>query len=439
MRKVMGTFLFALAAVSAPLGAQTIMLTTDPPTAGIWTVSETGIPVQMGTGSAKLKLRKESVNRVWLVAEGYDTTYADFPHGKKYPKSVVLSMDRRLVKINALPYDVAIFANGKRVGTANASIPIPRGQPVTVEVKKAGFKTELRTYRFETGADLPPAQENFELKDRAVTVHAFPSEANVSVDGNVLGKGSTDVVVPYDKCVNVTVFNASYSPKDIRYCNKSGLKLPEIEETVTLDDRLVTVTAAPSNSDIKLHDKVVGRGSYDVIVPKGGCTKIEVIAPGYAAQTREFCSNPQLAAQAHIELAVDEAYSSSVQSDQANVNFTIEVGTAKTPDQAWRVISQVILSSFDVLEITDKETGYMRTAWEATKFSNSIVRTRVIVKLGDTSPLKYVVKIASEHAPLQKAGRDAETTVKDDQDFREWDRIMNVYKDIINELQARLR
>ena len=60
-------------------------------------------------------------------------------------------------------------------------------------------------------------------------------------------------------------------------------------------------------------------------------------------------------------------------------------------------------------------------------------RTRVIVKLGSTSPLKYVVKVASERAD------DPNVSVKDDEQFGEWDRVLKSYKDIINELQARLR
>ncbi len=61
------------------------------------------------------------------------------------------------------------------------------------------------------------------------------------------------------------------------------------------------------------------------------------------------------------------------------------------------------------------------------------MRTRVIVKLGDTEPLKYIVKISSEHSD------EPGVTVKDAEKFGEWDRLLNTYKDIINELQARLR
>ena len=129
----------------------------------------------------------------------------------------------------------------------------------------------------------------------------------------------------------------------------------------------------------------------------------------------------------------DEAFEASEKSDQANVNFTIEVNAAKTPDDAWKLISQIVLGKFDVLEITDKDTGYMRTSWVVTNFSDNTVRTRVIVKLGDTAPLKYVVKLVSEQSG------EPRTSVKDDEKFGEWDRLLKGYKDIITEMQARLR
>jgi hypothetical protein len=83
--------------------------------------------------------------------------------------------------------------------------------------------------------------------------------------------------------------------------------------------------------------------------------------------------------------------------------------------------------------MSDKETGYLRTAWQVRHFPHNTIRTRVIVHLGDMNPLKYVVKIASEYSG------DANTSVKDDDKFREWDRILNTYKSLIPEMQARLR
>ncbi|MGQ0813505.1 MAG: hypothetical protein ACT4O1_03480, partial [Gemmatimonadota bacterium] len=216
--------------------------------------------------------------------------------------------------------------------------------------------------------------------------------------------------------------------------NKDEMKLEDALE-IALMDRLVTINATPKTANIFVGNDQVSRGTYNLVVKNGACVEVRVLERGYGRDYRRFCNreNTPLETEVPIDLPFDEAYSSSIQSDQANVNFTIEVGANRSPDQAWRTISQVVLGKFDVIEITDKETGYMRTAWQTANFNTNTIRTRVIVKLGDTSPLKYVVKIASEQSGFPK------TSVKDDEAFEVWDRILNSYKDIINELQARLR
>lgn len=413
--------------------AQTITLNADPSNATILTISDAGVWTALGTGSAKFKLRKDKTNRVWVVAEGYDTLSVDFEAGKKYPKQgIVLSLDKRLVKVTALPYDAGIYVNGELKGQRVLSVKVPKGQPVTVEIRKPGFKPETRTYRFE-GTQLPPDAENFELKDRLVRVETVPSGGTIKVDETVVANGAADVVVPFDKCVTVKGERDGYSPKEIRFCNREGMQPPTLDELIRLDDRMVTLTASPATANIKVAGRVVAQGIYNLLVPAKSCASVTVAAASYASQKRTYCDSDNPPARVNIDLPFDEAYTSSVQSDQANVNFTIEVTPKKSAESAWSTISQVVLGKFDVLEITDKETGYMRTAWEVTKFQHSVVRTRVIVKIGSTAPLKYVVKVASEYSDEEGV------TVKDDEKFQEWDRLLNSYKDIINEMQARLR
>lgn len=435
MKRLAVTLMTGVALLTSvtPTTAQTITIGTDPSNARILTISEAGVWTTLGTGSAKLKLRKESTNRVWVVAEGYDTLTTDFEAGKKYPKTgVLLTLDKRVVKVTALPYDAGIYVNGELKANRVLNVIVPKGQPVTVEIRKPGFKPELRTYRFE-GTELPPASENFELKDRQIRVETVPSGGTIKVDDAVIATGAADVVVPFDKCVIVKGEREGFSAKELRFCNRPGMQPPGLDELIRLDDRLVKLTASPAEANIKVSGRVVAQGVYNLLVPAKSCASVVISAASYASKKRTFCEGDDPPANVNIELPFDEAYTSSVQSDQANVNFTIEVSPKKTEDAAWSTISQVILGKFDVLEITDKETGYMRTAWEVTKFQHSVVRTRVIVKIGSTSPLKYVVKVASEYSDEEGV------TVKDDEKFQEWDRLLNTYKDIINEMQARLR
>jgi hypothetical protein len=58
-----------------------------------------------------------------------------------------------------------------------------------------------------------------------------------------------------------------------------------------------------------------------------------------------------------------------------------------------------------------------------------------MLKLEDraVTPLKYVVKIVSEISIVKNV------SASEDENFREWDRLLKTYKDIISEIQARLQ
>ena len=72
----------------------------------------------------------------------------------------------------------------------------------------------------------------------------------------------------------------------------------------------------------------------------------------------------------------------------------------------------------------------MRTAWILKNYVAASVRTRLIIKPG-TDDFTYKIKIVSEIAP-------SGTSVKEDERFKEWDRILRVYEPIATEIQSRL-
>ena len=94
---------------------------------------------------------------------------------------------------------------------------------------------------------------------------------------------------------------------------------------------------------------------------------------------------------------------------------------------------QIVMNVFDVIEVTDKATGYLRTAWSVKSFPNNTIRTRIIVKVADSSKLKYVVKLCSEASG--KRGSSA----NDDSLYSEWNRVLSPYKDLLSNIQLRLK
>jgi hypothetical protein len=155
---------------------------------------------------------------------------------------------------------------------------------------------------------------------------------------------------------------------------------------------------------------------------------------GFLNEKIEFCNKKGMTKPPksyYIEMKRDDAYDASVQTDIANVDIELNVRNA-TKDEAWKLINQIVLTYIDVIEMTDKETGYLRTAWSLKTFKQNTVRTRIIVKEASEDPLVFKVKLVSE-----SSGQPM-TSVKSDELYKEWDRVLRSYSDVIGEFQARV-
>ncbi|AWW29826.1 hypothetical protein DN752_06665 [Echinicola strongylocentroti] len=198
-------------------------------------------------------------------------------------------------------------------------------------------------------------------------------------------------------------------------------------------DKKVKISASEPDATIYVDGQLAGTGSVELKIEKRTCINVRVEKVGFVVEERTFCdqkNQPKPNKSEYIKLAVDEAYTASSSSDIANVDISIK--PSKEELEAWQLVSRIVTSYFDVIETTDRETGYLRTAWVAQNFNGSIVRSRCIVKLGNTSPLEYKVKLVSEYTNARGA------SVKTDEAFREWDRILRKYEGLIPEMQSRV-
>jgi hypothetical protein len=429
------------------LAAQTLEVTASPATATIFRVKAQDnslIPLSAGAGAAKFKLEKNDPNTIVVRQEGFRDVRRSFPKDAEYKdKKFTIFLSKRIVEVAALPYDATIFVNGESRGQRQVEVEVDEGGSATVELRKTGFAAIKRVYRWEKGStEYPPARDRFELVDRRVSVMAAPTGAEIFVGESKMGDGDADVVVARGGCTTIRVQKAGWSPTERQYCNKEGLPDPPASDRVALSGRIVAVNG-PAGARIFVNQKQAGTGSFPVKVPDGGCVKVHVEQPGFVSWDQEFCAQdnaPVPPLEQAVELVPDESYAASVASDQANVNITVEVSPKLDELKAWKLLSSIVLGSFDILENSDSETGYLRTAWQTkswvakgTDSRTRVIRTRIIVKrLGD-SPLRYVVKIVSEQ------NKDSRVSSSEDENFEPWDRLLNTYKDVISEMQARLK
>ena len=430
--------------VAAPAKAQlfspTITIFAEPATATIYRLKvQDNSLVSIGAGNAKVKLDKGDPNTIVVRQEGFRDVRRSFPRDADYKdKSFTIFLATRVVQLTTLPYDASILVNGEVKGTKSLEVDVTEGQTTTIEVTKLGFATIKRVYRWDKGGDMPPTLDRIELVDRKVLVTSAPSGSELVSNGTKIGEGDGEFVIKRGTCGTLTVRKAGWIPKEREWCNKDGLPEPDKTARLVLDGRVVNVNAPPA-AQIYANQKQAGVGSFQVQVPDGSCVKVRVEQSAFLTYNREYCAQvnaPAPPMDDNVTLKQDDSYAASVASDQANVNVTIEVGKTYIEEGAWKLLSSIVLTHFDVLENSDSQTGYLRTAWQIKSWGDNnevVIRTRIIVKRSNDSPLRYSVKIVSERNKM------AGVSIKEDENFVAWDRLLNTYKDVISEAQSRLK
>lgn len=130
----------------------------------------------------------------------------------------------------------------------------------------------------------------------------------------------------------------------------------------------------------------------------------------------------------HIKLVADEAFLSSVEGDFANKSIVIETGMDY--EDAWKYLAMIVRSNFEVLETSDKDTGFMQSAWYLKKFNFYTVRQRATITQSSLKPLMFTIRIDSEIT----TGNN-----KEGENYRKWDRVLKSQADMFVEVQNRLR
>jgi hypothetical protein len=194
-------------------------------------------------------------------------------------------------------------------------------------------------------------------------------------------------------------------------------------------DEKIKVSCSAPDASITVNGKSAGNGGAEVKLLANSCMKISASKEGFYAKSVEFCNNgfTKLPKAHYIELEQDLAFEASVKTDIANVDINIRPKKSQT--ESWKAINSLVLQYIDAIEISDKENFYLRTAWVASSFNSGLIRTRVIIKTN--GPEQFTIKILSEKA-------DPGASIKEDEKFKEWDRVLRKYSKIIEEIQNRL-
>lgn len=197
----------------------------------------------------------------------------------------------------------------------------------------------------------------------------------------------------------------------------------------------IQISASEADAKIIVDGQILGTGNAKIKVPKNSCVNVKVQKSGFLKYEQTFCNKKGMAEppkKQFFDMKKDDAEEASIKTDQANIDFSIEVNKGQDAGEVWKRANQVVTDYFDAIEVADKETSYLRTSWSIQSFQQNTIRTRLIIKLSKSEPLTYKVKLVSEFsgAPL--------TSVKADEQFHDWDRVLRKYQNVISDFTSRL-
>lgn len=404
---------------------------------------------KIGKGTAIFLMEKDKLYIVSVKKEGYLDVQKTYTRKKEGPTTDKIELEDRIMKINVSPSDAKIYINGNEIKQSSYSIIIPRGQSVTVDVKKVGYVPLSKTFYNKEGQVPPEISTLIKLEDRIISIKSQPSDAEIFVDDKKKGEGNADIIIPAENCVTVKVTKNGFVNSEETFCNKDNEAIPPLNKEIKLKERLVQINTSTEDAKIFIDGKELGKGSYAVKIPENKCTEIEIKKESFITQKLTLCNKvdyQQPEPVYAIKMIEDDAFRESEQSNIANINFSVEVNPELSRQEAWQTLASIIQGKFDEIESIDANTIYLRTNWAAKEYrytdkqtgyslGNTIVRTRIIVTSGGTTPLKYNVKIQSEISIPNCANLHPQN----DQCFESWPRILRKYNDLINEIQRRLQ
>jgi hypothetical protein len=206
--------------------------------------------------------------------------------------------------------------------------------------------------------------------------------------------------------------------------------------TTAIIAQKVSITTNPQSARIYVNGVKMGAGSLVVTIPSNQCVTVQVADDGFLSEERTYCKKRGVTPPPkndYIQLDADESYTSSVQSNFANIDITLDVKKDRTKTEAWKIIIATILGKFDVLEMNDEKSGYLRTNWIGVTYKRNTLRMRVIVKQTNEDPMQYKMKFITEIS--NRSG----TPFTADEQFQPFDRILKKYDGFLDEMQTKLK
>ena len=337
------------------------------------------------------------------------------------------------VSVTVFPEHATIIQKGKIV------------QPITPGVYhlKTGFKAETFTVQAD-GYDSQhfiidkksPSSMQIKLQpNRKQVSFSANADADIYVDGRILGKGNVDFTIYKNESKTVKIQQDGYDTyiKQVNFNDQSDIKM-SYNVSLTPNRKEVNILVDAPNAEFWFDGILVAKGknTATITLRKGVSSELIIRAEGYLEYCRMLNFNESTTSyNLTQEMSIDEAYvSSEPGADIANRRTEFTVRGNMTRDDAIRRMKYHIGEIFETYEVNDNYSGWYRTIWNVETYpGGKYIRTRVEIKENPDNgdgQLKFKFLVQSQITTKEHAK---------DEDFKEWDRVLKKYAKLARDVR----
>lgn len=194
------------------------------------------------------------------------------------PFNVSLERIMGTLSVRVQPTDSDIYVDGRKVASGSFSREYPWGTELEVELRKSGYAPLTFPVTIQEGAN----SLNYQLTQDVgtITISVSPQNAEVVIDGVVVGTGSITRNYPAGQDLSIEVRSENYESRSEQITIDKGSN----RLNVTLQRRQATLSihVTPEDAELFLNGSSVGRGTVRRQIPQGESVSVTARRPGYA-------------------------------------------------------------------------------------------------------------------------------------------------------------
>ncbi len=224
-----------------------------------------------GYGEETLTLTvDESRGRAYRVSLAERAPQAE-PEPEPEPDPISLS-------VSAEPAEAELFIDGQSVGTGSATEEFAPDTEVRLRAELEGYDSLEQTVVVDE--EIEPVRFELRRSIAGVRIEASPADAEVRIDGEVVGSGNVTVERPLGRTVQIEVSRAGYRSAEREVTVEGTAEAVRFDLEQLLGTLEVQVT--PDDAEILFDGTVAGRGSVEDTYPVGSEVNVTIRRDDFA-------------------------------------------------------------------------------------------------------------------------------------------------------------